>query len=266
MAEVEEDLNNLNVNDNVNDNPEDNDPDPETLNEEQDENSVNSNNDPPEEVPEPGQPNTANTPTNTQPSVSSTHSRTHPSEVKLETKSKKLPPKLKELTEYPLWKTQMILHFRAENTWSIVSGLEEEPEGSNPEDLSARTKHNMRASKAFGDLLNCLGEKFIELAATFTSVTEAWNEIRTLCEVTNSQKVYALQTAIESFEFSAPATSCLVKLRTLYRELEQRGGKVSQTQKSVKILSILPSEYSELAKTIRTSTLYQASPRPEGTR
>ena len=153
----------------------------------------------------------------------------------------------------------MILHFRADNTWSIVSGVEPEPEGVTDEQLAAKAKHNMRASKAFGDLLNCLGEKFVELAATFTEVSEAWHEIRTLCEVSTSQKVFALQQALEKFEFSKPATSCLVKLRTIFRELEQRGGTTSETQKSVKLLSILPPEYNELVKTIKTSETYQTT-------
>ena len=174
-----------------------------------------------------------------------------------EEKSKSLPPKLQKLTEFPLWKTRMILHFRAENTWSIVSRVEARPAGNDEAALAAITKYNIRAAKAFADLLKCLGENFLTLAATFETVSEAWDELLILCEVSNSQKIYSLQSAIDSFEFSEPATSSLVKLKTLFRELEKNGGTYSSSQKAVKLLSQLPSEYSELSKTIKTTDSYR---------
>ena len=51
-----------------------------------------------------------------------------------------------------------------------------------------------------------------------------------------------------------------MRLKTLYRELEQHGGAASEGQKSVKLLSILPSEYSELVKNIKTLDQYRTAP------
>lgn len=135
----------------------------------------------------------------------------------------------------------MELHFRRCGVLDIVKGNEDMPEEN-----EAMKKFDEKVAGAHYDLLLCLGGKLKDYALTFTSLTDAWNAIVDLCSMADDVELQKAEEELESFSFDGSVLTTIAGLKSVFERLKSAGGTISDSQKVLKLLKILPKSYEEL--------------------
>ena len=160
-------------------------------------------------------------------------------------------PVLKNQFQYRDWKTKMKLHFQGSSSWDIVDGSEKRPGASHKEE---RKKFDQKAARAFFDLLTAVKGDFGSEIGTYGSVSEAWAALEASCGVTNEVEIQKCEELLETFTSRGSVQESIAAFTAIVNRLENAGGKISSTQKTLKLLKVLPESYDNWILEIRTST------------
>ena len=170
----------------------------------------------------------------------------------MDRKSKKLPPKLKNVLDFATWKKQMILHWKRSGVFQIVEGTEREPEAQDD-----RKKFHEREAGAHFDLLACLEGKLKQFALAYDTLPEAWTAIKEACTLADDVELQKVEDELEKFQFDGAVLSTITSLLALLHRLSAVGGEISDNQKTLKLLKILPKSYTELVLQIKTDSVFR---------
>ena len=167
-------------------------------------------------------------------------------------KRKELPPKLSNPTSYREWKVQMKLHFMRYGVWKLVKGGEERP----TEDKELQ-KYERRLAGAHCDLLLSLDGDLKKLALAQDTLSGAWVALESACNLAEEVELHQVEAEIESFRGAGSVLMSTTKLQSLFSRLVAAGGAISDTQKTLKLLKILPRSYDEFALNIKTDNSFR---------
>ena len=167
-------------------------------------------------------------------------------------KRRELPPRLSSVVQFRAWEQQMRLHFQRSGSWEMVLGT-----ATPPSNVDKRKKHDQKVAGAHCDLLCCLQGTLKDLALAHTSLPNAWKAVKEACGVADEVELQRLEEEIEELTFQKSVLVTVTTLKSLYTRLEAVGGSLSETQKTLKLLKILPRSYQELVLNIKTSDAYR---------
>ena len=85
----------------------------------------------------------------------------------------------------------------------------------------------------------------------------AWTAIEETFSVAGEAELQRVEEELESVSFDGSALSSITNLNALFHRLKAAGGMISENQKTLKLLKILPQDYSEVVKQIRTEASYR---------
>ena len=167
-------------------------------------------------------------------------------------KRKELPPKLANPTSYREWRVQMKLHFKRHGVWRLVEGLEEKP--TETEEIA---KFERREAGAHCDLLLCLAGDLKKLALAHDTLSDTWLALENACNLADEVELHRVEEEIERFSGAGSVLMSTTKLQSLFSRLVAAGGAISETQKTLKLLKILPKSYDEFALNIKTNKVFR---------
>ena len=129
-------------------------------------------------------------------------------------------PKLTDISKYSEWKNLLKNHFMRTKSWRIVTGVKQEPVGS---DQSKLDSFDERAGGAYVDLVSALKGELRQLALTCSTASEAWKKIAEVCVVSDDVLIQQLEDQILASEFRGSMIQLVTRLDTLYSRLETAG-------------------------------------------
>lgn len=174
---------------------------------------------------------------------------------------KNLPPKLEKLEKFHEWKKMMQLHFKRHSAWLIVLGQEVAPTRPSGDNVDAYEKKlekfNERIAGAHLDLINCLTGQMKELALDSDNVVDAWKQVSQICDRDKEAEMLQLQAEFVQLSSSSNMVDTLTKFQTLVRKLEVLGSSITENEKAVKLLSLLPRSDAEFIVQVKTTNEFR---------